>query len=59
VKIDLISSNSFAPGMSGVVKISFIEELINPKDLHLGMRFTFDEGLEVLGEGEILKIANG
>jgi translation elongation factor EF-Tu-like GTPase len=57
-KIDLINTNSFSPGMSDIVKISFIEGIINMQNLIAGTRFSYSEGLQALGEGEVLEIVS-
>lgn len=55
-KFDLIDKESFAPGETGVVKITFIKGMIDDTFFTKGVKFTFDEGLKVdLGRGEIME----
>ncbi|WP_160715074.1 hypothetical protein [Chitinophaga solisilvae] len=51
--IKLIDMDSFSPGSKGDVEISFIKGMIDDSYFKSGMKFTFDEGGSVLGEGWI------
>lgn len=48
-----IGSDYFLPGSKGNVEITFIKGMIDDSYFKAGMKFTFDEGRDVLGEGEI------
>ncbi|MFY0256504.1 hypothetical protein ACDQ55_21430 [Chitinophaga sp. 30R24] len=51
--IKLIDMDSFSPGSKGDVEISFIKGMIDDSYFKSGVKFTFDEGGSVLGEGWI------
>ena len=51
-KIDLIDGEFFNPGTQGEVFITFL----NNNELKINSVFCFDEGLKILGEGEVLEI---
>ncbi len=51
-KIDLIDKNLFYPGNQEEVFITFL----NKNELKVNDTFSFDEGLDTLGEGEVLEI---
>jgi translation elongation factor EF-Tu-like GTPase len=51
-KIDLIDGDFFYPGTQGEVLVTFL----NHNELKISSIFSFDEGLKILGEGEILEI---
>lgn len=48
-----IGSDSFSPGSKGDVEITFIKGMIDDSYFESGVKFTFDEGINILGEGEI------
>jgi translation elongation factor EF-Tu-like GTPase len=56
--IHLINKNEFCPGEEGVVEISFLDNQYLGTNFGKGTGFTFGEGREPLGEGEILEIIN-
>lgn len=57
--IDLIDTDTFAPGMSGIVKVTFIKGMIEDNYFKKGESFTISEGGKyALGKGEILEIVN-
>jgi len=51
--IKLIGADYFSPGSKGNVEITFIKGIIDDSYFKTGMKFTFDEGRDILGEGEI------
>lgn len=51
--IKLIRGEYFSPGSKGDVEITFIKGIIDDSHIKSGVKFTFDEGLDVLGEGVI------
>jgi translation elongation factor EF-Tu-like GTPase len=55
-RIDLIGVENFQPGSLGVVKITFVEGIINSSYFKAGEKFTFDEGRVRTGEGEFLEV---
>jgi translation elongation factor EF-Tu-like GTPase len=55
-QIDLIEMPSFEPGMKGIVQITFIKGMIKDSHFIKGEKFTFDEGRQILGNGEITEI---
>jgi translation elongation factor EF-Tu-like GTPase len=55
-KIDLINTDTFLPGMVGVVKISFIKGIISDIHFKVGKTFSFGEGVNPLGKGEITEV---
>ena len=56
-KIDLIEINSFAPGTSEIVQVTFIKGMISNDYFRKGETFTISEGGEYnLGKGEILEV---
>jgi translation elongation factor EF-Tu-like GTPase len=57
-RIDLIDVEKLQPGTSGIVKITFMEGIIDSSYLRPGEKFTFDEGRVVTGEGEFLEVIN-
>lgn len=54
--IDLIDVETFQPGSLGIVKITFVEGIIDSSYFRPGEKFTFDEGRIVTGEGEFLEV---
>ena len=58
-QISLIDRNFFQPGDDGMVEITFLNRECLGKDFSEGVKFTFDEGAEILGEGEIVEIIEG
>ena len=57
--ITLLDRNEFSPGETGKVEIRFLHREYLGKNFSSGVKFTFDEGSEPLGEGEIIKIVQG
>jgi hypothetical protein len=55
-RIDLIETHLFEPGMKGIVQITFIKGMINDSHFTAGEQFTFDEGIHILGSGEIVEL---
>jgi translation elongation factor EF-Tu-like GTPase len=55
-RIDLIEMPLFEPGMKGTVQITFIKGMINDRHFTVGEQFTFDEGIQILGSGEIVEV---
>lgn len=55
-RIDLIELPLFEPGMKGVVQITFIKGVINDSHFTVGEQFTIDEGIQILGSGEIVEV---
>ena len=53
-RIDLIEQETFSVGMKGVVNITFIKGMIDDIHFKTGVKFTFDEGTEIFGEGVFL-----
>lgn len=54
-RIDLLNMEMFAPGMSGVVEITFIKGMISDTYFVIGENFTFGEGPHPLGKGQIIE----
>lgn len=55
-KVDLITEDSFYPGSFGTVQISFIKGIISEESFRKGALFSFSEGRNSIGEGEIIEI---
>ena len=55
-QINLINSESFEPGKSGVVEITFIRGIISDRYFKVGEVFSFGEGTHALGKGQIIQI---
>ena len=55
-RIDLFEMSLFEPGMKGIVQITFIKGMINDNHFIVGEQFTFDEGGQILGLGEIIEV---
>lgn len=55
-RIDLIERPLFEPGMKGIVQITFIKGIISDCHFTAGEQFTFDEGIQILGNGEIVEV---
>jgi translation elongation factor EF-Tu-like GTPase len=55
-QIDLIEMPLFEPGAKGIVQITFIKGMINDSHFTVGEQFTFDEGGQILGKGEIVEV---
>ena len=53
-RIDLIDKDSFSVGMTDVVYLTFIKGMIEDTHFSSGVKFTFSEGADALGAGEIL-----
>lgn len=51
--IKIIGADYFSPDSKGDVEITFIRGMIDDKYFKVGVKFTFDEGRGILGEGEI------
>jgi len=55
--IELINMDSFAPGTSGTVQVTFLKGIISDDYFHKGQTFTISEGGKyTLGKGEILEL---
>ena len=55
-RIDLFELPLFELGMKGIVHITFIKGVINDSHFIVGEQFTFDEGIQILGIGEIVEV---
>ena len=56
-KINLIDRDSFLPGTSAIVQVTFIKGIISNDYFRKGETFTISEGGEYnLGKGEILEV---
>lgn len=56
-KIDLINMDTFVPGMSGIVEITFIQGMISDDYFKRGETFKISEGGKYsLGKGQILEL---
>lgn len=55
-QINLIDRDMFYPGDEGIVEIYFLKDLYLGNNFSEGVKFTFGEGREPLGEGEIKEI---
>ncbi len=55
-QITLNDRQEFLPGDEGIVEIEFLSKEYLGDDFEKGRKFTFDEGIEVLGDGEVLEI---
>lgn len=55
-QITLLDRKKIFPGESGYTEILFLNKEYLGKDFSEGVKFTFDEGSETLGEGEIISI---
>lgn len=51
--IKFIGSDYFPPGSKGDVEITFIKGMLDDSYFKAGVKFTFDEGRDFLGKGEI------
>ena len=56
--IDLMGKEEFTPGTSGTVQITFIKGILNSNHFKIGETFTFGEGREPIGKGEIIEVIN-
>lgn len=56
--INLIDMREFPPNSEGIVEVRFLHREYLGEDFGTGKKFTFSEGIEILGEGEILYIFN-
>ncbi|HEX8327131.1 MAG TPA: hypothetical protein VF629_06300 [Hymenobacter sp.] len=54
--IHLISSDKLYPGQEGEAEITFLNREFLGEHFSIGTKFTFGEGREPLGEGEVQKI---
>ena len=54
--ISLIEKEEFYPGDVGEVQISFLNKKYLGDDFGIGKKITFSEGLDSLGEGEIIEV---
>jgi translation elongation factor EF-Tu-like GTPase len=57
-RIDLINREVFSPGMVEDVQITFIRGIISDNCFATGTKFTFNEGSDILGKGEIRAVIN-
>jgi elongation factor Tu len=57
-EINLRNKNKMFPNEVAEVEIKFVDKRFLGNNFGVGTRFTFDEGRQLLGEGEILKIIN-
>jgi len=57
-RITLIDREAFYPGDEGLVEITFLNRDYLGENFSNGTKFTFDEGQNPLGEGEIKEILN-
>jgi translation elongation factor EF-Tu-like GTPase len=55
-QIMLKDRNEFFPGDEGLVEITFLSKNYLGDDFGVGAKFVFGEGLEPLGEGEIIEL---
>lgn len=55
-KITLKGMQEFSPGDEAIVEITFLNKKYLGNNFGLGTKFTFGEGREPLGEGEIKEI---
>ena len=58
-RIDLINMESLAPGLSGIVQVTFIKGMISDEYFEEGVTFTISEGGGYdLGKGKIIELLN-
>jgi elongation factor Tu len=55
-EITLIDRERMLPNDEADVIIKFVSDQYLGKDFNTGIKFTFDEGKEILGEGFVLKV---
>jgi translation elongation factor EF-Tu-like GTPase len=55
-RIDLINSEFFAPGQTDIVEVTFIKGILSENFFKIGEQFTFSEGQDPLGRGQIIEI---
>lgn len=55
-QITLINKEAFYPGDEGLVEIAFLNKDYLGVNFSEGTKFTFGEGREPLGEGEVIEI---
>lgn len=55
-QIILKEKTEFFPGDEGIVEINFLDKKYLGDNFGLGSKFTFGEGVEAFGEGEIIEI---
>jgi translation elongation factor EF-Tu-like GTPase len=55
-RIDLIDRDDLSPGMTGVAIITFIKGMIDDNYFRAGVKFSFGEGLFIMGEGIIEEV---
>jgi translation elongation factor EF-Tu-like GTPase len=55
-QITLIDRKEFYPDDEGLVEITFLNNNYLGNNFSKGIKFTFDEGREFLGEGEITEV---
>lgn len=55
-QISLLDRDHFYPGDEAIVVVSFLNKEFLGSDFKKGKKFTFDEGAQTIGEGEILRI---
>ncbi|WP_306353300.1 hypothetical protein [Flavobacterium sp. '19STA2R22 D10 B1'] len=54
--IELINTDLFYPGLQDEVFITFISDSVSKNDIKLDTIFSFDEGLNILGEGQVVEV---
>lgn len=57
-QITLLDKEEFKPGEEGIVEIAFLNKDYLGDNFSEGTKFTFGEGREPLGEGEVKEILN-
>ncbi|HEX8514833.1 MAG TPA: hypothetical protein VF868_01450 [Bacteroidia bacterium] len=55
-QITLIEGDKFFPGDEGIVKIKFANADYLGNNFRTGVKFTFGEGVQNIGEGEVIEI---
>lgn len=55
-QITLLNKEEFKPGEEGLVEITFLSKDYLGDNFSEGTKFTFGEGMEPLGEGEVKEI---
>jgi translation elongation factor EF-Tu-like GTPase len=55
-QITLLDRKEFFPGDEGVVEIAFLHKELLGGNFGEGTKFTFGEGMEPLGDGEIIEV---
>lgn len=57
-QITLLNKSEFKPGEEGDVEIAFLNNDYLGSDFGIGKSFTFGEGVNALGEGQVLEVYN-